>query len=381
MSLLLPLDLRPRTLVAFAALGLWWGSWGALLPAVQRSAGVDDGQLGTAVLFVGVGALVSMRFTGSLLDRVGPVVLPVTVALFAVAGVGPGLAEGTVGLAAALLVVGVTSGAMDVAINAEGSRAEIVTGRPLLNLSHAWFSIGVIIGSLGAGLLRSTGAGLVTVLVIVGAVVAGMGACLGTGEVDGDGSTEQPPARVTPGPWWRPPRYLAVLGVLLGLAFLAENAWQTWAAVHLERDLGASEGRAALGPALFGASAAAGRLLAHRWSSVGERNVAVAGALVATGGTLLGAAAPSTALVLIGIALAGLGTGVCAPVLFGLAGRSVPAPSRGAAVGTVTTIGYLGFVLAPVFIGQLAGATTLPWALAAVAVVSLGLAVGIFRLR
>ncbi len=160
------------------------------------------------------------------------------------AGVGPGLAEGTVGLAAALLVVGVTSGAMDVAINAEGSRAEILTGRPLLNLSHAWFSIGVIIGSLGAGLLRSTGAGLVTVLVVVGAVVAGMGACLGTGEVDGDGSTEQPPARVTPGPWWRPPRYLAVLGVLLGLAFLAENAWQTWAAVHLERDLGASEGRA-----------------------------------------------------------------------------------------------------------------------------------------
>jgi MFS family permease len=114
---------------------------------------------------------------------------------------------------------------------------------------------------------------------------------------------------------------------------------------------------------------------------VGERNVAVAGALVATAGTLLGAAAPTAALVLIGIALAGLGTGVCAPVLFGLAGRSVPALSRGAAVGTVTTIGYLGFVLSPVFIGQLAGATTLPWALAAVAVVYLVLAVVIFRLR
>ncbi|MDP1803755.1 MAG: hypothetical protein Q8K72_01175 [Acidimicrobiales bacterium] len=42
----------------------WWGGWGALLPAVQRSADVDDGRLGIALLLVGVGALGSMRVTG-----------------------------------------------------------------------------------------------------------------------------------------------------------------------------------------------------------------------------------------------------------------------------------------------------------------------------
>jgi hypothetical protein len=48
----------------------------------------------------------------------------------------------------------------------------------------------------------------------------------------------------------------------------------------------------------------------------------------------------------------------------------------GAAVGTVTTLGYLGFVVAPAAVGGLAGATTLPVALAAVALSAVALAGG-----
>jgi MFS family permease len=168
-----------------------------------------------------------------------------------------------------------------------------------------------------------------------------------------------------------------VLGVLLALAFLVESAWQTWSAVHLERDLRASAGLASVGPAVFGASAGIGRVLVHRWAVPGrEAGLVALGAVVAAGASVAAALAPDTALVIVAIAFAGLGTAAGAPLLLSLAGRSVSVHQAGAAVGTVTTLGYLGFVVAPAAVGGLAGATTLPVALAAVAVVALALAGG-----
>ena len=63
---------RVRVLGGFAAFGAFWGAWGATLPAIQSHAGVDDGQLGVALLFIGAGALVAMRGAGTLVDGGAP---------------------------------------------------------------------------------------------------------------------------------------------------------------------------------------------------------------------------------------------------------------------------------------------------------------------
>ncbi|MGC1731202.1 MAG: hypothetical protein WA731_00815 [Pseudonocardiaceae bacterium] len=46
-----------RALGGFAAFGLFWGAWGAALPAVQVRSGSTDGELGAALLMIGLGAL------------------------------------------------------------------------------------------------------------------------------------------------------------------------------------------------------------------------------------------------------------------------------------------------------------------------------------
>ena len=109
---------RVRTLAGFAALGAFWGAWGAALPAIQRHASVDDAQLGLALLCVGAGALVAMRHAGTLVDRHGGVALPVVLAAFGLVAVLPALATSAVALGVALLVLGAASGALDVALNA-----------------------------------------------------------------------------------------------------------------------------------------------------------------------------------------------------------------------------------------------------------------------
>ena len=90
------------------------------------------------------------------------------------------------------------------------------------------------------------------------------------------------------------------------------------------------------------------------------------GASLAALGSAVAAFAPSIATAFLGIALAGLGTSVCAPTLIAAAGRSAP-QTPGAATSTVITLSYLGFVFGPAAVGLLASATTLRIALGAVA--------------
>jgi hypothetical protein len=361
---------RVRVLGGFAAFGAFWGAWGAALPAVQAHAGVDDGQLGVALLCIGAGALVSMRLAGTLVDRWGAAALPATMAAFGACAVLPALASSAVGLSATLLVLGASSGAVDVAINAEGTRSETATGRPILSLAHGTFSACVVVGSLATGALRAADAGAELVLGLVGGVVVAIAIGMWWAPAAGDGAVA--PARAS---LRHLPRILVVLGALCALAFFVENAWQSWGAVHLESDLDASPALGALAPALFAAAAAASRLGGH--ALVGrfdEILIMRVGAMAGAAGTVVAAVAPVAALALAGIVVAGAGISICAPILFSLAGRSADEAVRGAAVSVVTTIAYLGFLVGPAAVGLLADATTLRASLACAGAVALLLA-------
>ena len=372
---------RVRVLVAFAALGVWWGAWGALVPDIQGTADVTDGELGTALLFVGVGALASMRLAGSWMDRRGEIVLPATVAALGLAGVLPGLAHGPVALAVALAAVGAASGAMDVAINTASVRVEDATARPLMNLAHGWFSIGVISAALTVGLARVAGATPAPILTAIAGLLVGSAWWLhpfsGARQDDDD-------ARATPTspPWWRVPRRLAAIGGLVALAFFIESAWQSWSALHLERDLDASPFVGSLGPAIFAIAAASGRLLGHAVEQQRpELSLVGIGSVLAALGSVVGGLAPAAWASLLGIAAAGVGTAVLAPTLLRLAGAGAEPARRGAAVGSVITIAYLGFVVAPAVVGGLATVASLPIALGVVGLAGIVLALAGPRAR
>jgi MFS family permease len=359
-------------LTGFALLGLFWGAWGASVPAVQRHASADDGQLGIALLCVGTGALLAMRALGRLLDRSGPWLMPALAVSMALAGLVPALVTAPWQLWLVMLVVGACSGGFDVAINLEGVRTES-QGPPVLALAHGSFSAAVLIGAPLAGVLRGLGAPLALVLGSASVVtVLGAAAMLRMSPAPpGEGSTEPPP------PPWRASRPLLVLGGLLALSYFIEGAWQDWSSLHLERTLDASRGVGAAGPVCFAGAAVVGRVAAHRLAGrVPDRRLLAGGGVVAGIGTVIAATAGSVPLALLGIVIAGLGTSVCAPTIFRLGGRVVGAGVRGDAIGVITTLAYLGFLVGPAIIGGLAQAVSLPLALSFAAAGALVLALG-----
>ncbi|WP_410789546.1 MFS transporter [Kribbella sp. C-35] len=356
-----------KPVAGFAAFGLFWGAWGAILPAIRTGAGVNDGELGVALLMIGLGALVSMRLTGYLIDRYGGVVLPVVTVLFALCAVLPALAGSVVTLSAALLLLGATSGAMDVAINATGSHAEHDSGRPVMNLAHGMFSVAVVVASLGTAGLRAAGVGALPVLVGAAALIvitAVVALAPGATKVTGIPRTAaKPRTRFEP--------VLLVFGVLCALAYLVENAWQSWSAVHLDTSLNAAAGLASSAPAVFAAAAATGRFAGNALlARVRPVQLLVVGGAVAAVGSLVAATANNPWTALIGIGVAGLGTSVCAPTIIGMAGAWAGPERRGGAISTVTTIAYVGFLIGPAAVGAVSSAWSLPVALGAVAVIA-----------
>ena len=359
---------RRGLLLAFALFGLFWGAWSAVLPAVQADFGLNDGQLGLALAAIAVSAVPVMPAAGRLVDRWGAQrALPACLIAFAVVLGLLTVVGGTTSLVIWLLLLGAATGALDVVANAAAATWERVERDRLLSVAHGAFSVGVLVGSAGAGLARELGASSAVVVFVVAVLVLIVG-------------LTQPPYRRSQADGrshagGRIPRLLILIGLLTAGAFFVEDALQSWSALHLERGLGATPAVSGLGPGLYAGAMAAGRLaggaLSRRFAE---------GRLLASFSCLLGlgiavtALAPSPVIALVGLTLAGAGTSVLAPVLYSAVGSRAPAGREGSDLAAVTALGYIGFVAGPPSVGALSAAFSLPVALGALGVVAAAMA-------
>jgi MFS family permease len=351
------------------------------VPAVREQAGLGDGQLGTALLFVGAGALPAMLLTGRAVDRWGHRLTAFLLMALGVAGVAVAVTgQGLVSLSVGLAVVGATSGAVDVAINAAAGSAERASSRPVIARSHGVFSASVVVASLATGALRASGSGVAVPFLLVAAAAGVVGiTMLTSARITSPGPGPATRAKPAERSWPRPVGNLRLLPLLLigglgGVAFSVENAHQTWSAVYLGDVLSAGPALAAAGPAAFAAVVALTRFAVAPLSDAYATAVLITGATAAAAGTTLVASAPNVSFALAGLGLAAAGTAVLYPTLLGLAAGQVDEMVRGAATSVVATVAYLGFLVGPVYVGRWAAAVGLPGAMAAVAALAAGLA-------
>lgn len=330
--------------------GLFWGAWAACLPAIQDATGASPTQIGLALLTVAVGALPAMLGAGWLADLFGARLVPIGLVAFGITAALPGLAQSVPVLVVFLFGVGLATGFLDIAINAQASWLEAKFAIRIMDGLHAAFSGGVLVGGISAGLLRRAGAHPSWIL----AGVAFIAALTALANLESAQPRTAPASRR-----FTFARPLLLVGFVLALAFLVESGVEGWSALFLERTLGTSPAISGLGPGLFAGAMLTGRLLAQqlqRTSVVGRMLLAGVAAAVGTG---LVATSQHAALALLGFVIAGGGLAVSAPTLYGVAGRLGGEGGRGSALSTVAILGYLGFLVGPALIGGVSGLTSL----------------------
>ncbi len=366
-------------MACFVAMGIFWGTWAALLPVLRAQAGASDAELGLAMVGVGVGSLPAMILAGRLWRRVQWWLVPATAFLFGLGTLGLILPTSPLTLAVALLLVGASSGALDVSMNSAVSDVETSANRRLMYGAHALFSLGVLVGSVGAGLLRQFGAGPDAVLALVALVFAvvtigSIGPAQRVRTVMSEAGANLSAATQSA---FTLLRGVAAIALLCALSFLVEDAIQNWSALLLERELGSGPALSGAGPGIFAGAMFVGRSsgqwLGARYS---DRLLLTAGALLAASGLVIAATAGVVPVALVGLAFGGAGVALIAPALFARAGRMADQRNRGAAIASLTTFGYTGFVVGPVIVGLVAQDYGLRAAFIALAMLALLLSAG-----
>jgi MFS family permease len=371
----MPRQLITAAYLATGVFGAFWGTWGAAVPRIREQAGLDDAQLGTALLFISAGALPAMLVTGRALDRWG---LRCTAALMVALG-GAGLAaavtgHGLVGLCAGLTGVGITSGAADVAMNSVGGRAEQRSGRPVITRAGAVFSTMVVVSSLATGAAFALGVATWMPFAAVLGLSVLAGVAIFRALPAGVSAPEPGPAAGATG-MRVPLAPLLLVGALGALAYASENAHQSWGAVYLEDVLATGPGLSAVAPAVFAGVVAVTRFAISALAPGYARMILILGAILAAAGATVLARAPSVPVALAGFVLAAAGTAALFPTLLSIVSRNVVESARGRATSIVTIVSYLGFLLGPVYVGLWASATGLRGAMIAVGALGLALAV------
>ncbi|MEU4695648.1 hypothetical protein [Nonomuraea dietziae] len=361
-----------RLVAVCAVWGVFWGSWSALLPAVQTQVGATNADLGLALAGVPVGAIPAMALTGRLVRGRERIALAVSTALFALAAAGIGLVTTPLALGLALVGLGAASGALDIALNTATGRAERESGGRLFQTVHAAFPVAVIVAAPATGLARSLGYGPAQVLAVIAVLVLAC-AALAMGLPLGRGV--QPVADSRPKGAWR---HALLLGVLAAFALIIENSVEQWSVLLLEDFRSASALLASAAPAAYMGALTAGRLTAQAFPGLGLRPLYVLAGLGGGGGIVLAGLAPTAWLSLVGFAITGLALGPLVPAMLS---RAAVGDEEGTLVSAVSTISYTGFVVSPLLVAGLSAAFSLPVALALLGALGVPLLLGYLTVR
>ncbi|WP_167176249.1 MFS transporter [Saccharomonospora amisosensis] len=366
---------RLSVVLIFAFNGATLGSWAPRTPALAEQIDAGPGRFGLALLAGSVGMLLAAAMSGRLVERFGSRAV-IAVSGLAVCGVLPllGSAPSLAWFGIALLGLGMTSGALDVAMNMAGVVVERGEGRPIMPLFHAGFSLGALAGSGTAALAAAASwsptwhftAAAVAGGVLLMAVVRWLPGR--TREVKGVSTAATgrvSPAR-RPTLWW--------LAAIALCSAIAEGASSDWSALLLATEQGSGEGLAALAFAGFTLSMAVARL-AGSWAQArfGPVRVLVSGAALAGFGLVTAAAVGIPPVSYVGFLLAGVGLAGCFPIALGLAGEAGKRSDGSGGereVAFVTAIAYTGFLTGPPMIGGIAQLTSLSISFVAVGVIA-----------
>jgi MFS family permease len=265
-------------------------------------------------------------------------------------------------LVVCLFVFGMGGNMLNISMNTQAIGTELLYRRTIMASYHGLWSLagfsGALIGNLMIGLgwlpyqhfLLISALALMLVLAVSGRLI-GQDATLG----------DQPI-------FARPDRSLINLGIIAFCCMICEGAMADWSGVYFQKVIHPPKELVAAGYTAFTATMATGRFLGD-WlaTRLGIKRILQWSGVLTAGGLLTAVAFPWLFPAIVGFLLVGAGVSSVVPLVYSAAGRS-KTMSPGVALAAVSTLGYLGFLFGPPFIGFIAQALNLRVSLGLIAI-------------
>lgn len=369
---------RIAVAVFFFNQGLAFASWASRIPEIKSKLHLNEAELGSILLSLPIGQLLTMPLSGRLVTRFG------SKYVLRLAAIGYVLALATIGLAdkpwhlvLSLIAFGISGNMCNISANTQAVHTEALYERPIMASFHGIWSTAGFTGSIIGWLMIKLDMEpfyhflVITVIAIILNVIFNKYLLL----------TPTSKTQSSFRKFKMPHGSLLMLGVIAFCCLSAEGCMFDWSGVYFKQVVKAEGSLVILGYSSFMIMMATGRFigdnLAKRFGR--KRMVQISGLLIFSG-MLTSVLFPSIVTATIGFMIVGLGVSSIIPLMISTAGKIKEVPS-GIAIATVAGVGFFGFLMGPPLIGYIAQLAGLQYSFAVIAVMGLGITLMINKVK
>jgi len=350
-----PRQLRLANAVFFFLSGFGYSSWASRIPAIKTQLHLNEAQLGGLLFAMPVGLLLTLPVTGNLLSKHSSRRIMFFGSLFYSIMLGCiGFASTTWQLVAVLFCFGVSRNLFNISTNAQAVAVQALYDRSIMANFHGiwsmagfagaacgyfmvYYNIGTRYHLLGVSLILV----IFTLLFIKGTIY--------------EAPVPQPKKKI----FTLPDKSLLIFSLICFASMACENTMYDWSSIYFNKVVHVPKSTATGGFVVYMVAMTLGRFVGDAGvNRLGIKNILRLSGIFIFCGLLMAVSLPYTIPCMIGFVLVGLGVSCIVPMVFQMAGRSTTM-SSGTALASISSIGYLGFLVVPPFIGFIAQAAGL----------------------
>lgn len=368
--------IRFAVLSFFLAQGLCFSSWASRIPDIKEIFTVNDALYWGIVLFmIPVGKFVAIPLAGYLVSKLGSrIMVQISIMGYALSLFAIGTALNIYMLGVFLFCFGVFWNLCDISLNTQGIGIEQLYGRTIMASFHGGWSLAACLGALIGFIMIVSDITPFWHFTLVAALILLL-TMMSRRYLQDDVSTAEVKEEAVEDKsekWQyikKPEMLLIKLGLVGLFALVVESAMFDWSGVYFESVLQVPKSLQ-IGFLVFMVMMTVGRFLANYayriWGK--QRVLQLSGAFIFIGfftSALLGSTVDSMALKVLvnsfGFMLVGLGISSMVPTIYSLVGAKSKTPV-GIALTILSSISFIGSLVAPLLIGAISQAFNMEYA-------------------
>jgi MFS family permease len=330
------------------------------------------------LLALPLGQLVVMPFSGRLVTRFGSrrtAMFGLLIYAFCLTNLG--LASEPWHLAVGLFSFGLFGNVSNIAVNTQGIYTETLLNKNVMSAFHGTWSLAGFTGAVvGLGMVALHMPPYYHFLVILVFVIL---IILSSRKYLIKAKEKVKPVKKSF--FAKPDKALVLLGIVGFCCKASEGVMFDWSAIYFRDIVGAKGAFAVFGYASFMITMSLGRFIGDTLiAKLGRKRVLQYSGILISIGLFLSVLWPYLIASTLGFMLVGLGVATIVPTVYSLAGRST-ATSAAEALTTVSSVSFLGFLLAPPVIGYIAEIADLRYSFAFIGIFGFLIAYLVTRMK
>lgn len=357
---------RMAVTVFFFLSGFGYASWASRIPTIKEHLHLSEGELGLVLFAFPAGLLLTLPITSWLLQHYNSKMIMLRGAIaFNIVLCLPGLASYPWQLVLVLLAFGITRNLLNLSMNAQAVETQRLFTKSIMNSFHGVWSLAGFAGAAFGYLMVLHEVAVTWHLLMVSFALLLIAVYISRY------TTGIEPEPVKKKKFFSLPEPQMMKFALICFASMAcENTMYDWGSVYFRQVLQAGKGLSTFAFVVYMVAMTTGRFLGD-WmtNKLGILSLLMMSGILVLTGFSITVISPFPYLTIAGYILIGFGVSCVVPMVFSMAGKSAKTNS-GAALASISTIGYMGFLFIPPFVGFVAEFSSLRWSFACIALLA-----------